>query len=104
MNMFQTNTNSLPMIVADEKEALLTSVISLLRQKGFEVIIQEQSPINAQINDTNEKLDALSILRMVSENWPQNTPVSIFNVQSKMAQSTLVKPKASYTPALLQYA
>lgn len=92
------------MIIADEKEALLTSVVSLLRQKGFVVILQEQSPINIQINNTTEKFDALSILRIVNESWPQNTPVKIFNVQSKAAQSTLVEDKASYTPALLQYA
>ncbi len=102
--MFQTNTNSLPMIIADEKEALLTSVVSLLRQKGFVVILQEQSPINTQIGDTTKKFDALSILRMVNESWPQNTPVKIFNVQSMAAQSTLAKPQLSYTPALLQYA
>lgn len=97
--MFQSNTNTLQTIIADEKEALLDSIVILLRQKGFVVSLQEQAPLNSQIDHGIEKLDALSILRIVQEDWPQNAPVKIFNIQSKTTQSIPSNTQTAYAPS-----
>lgn len=75
--MIQSINNKLPLLVTDEKDAMLSSIVNMLRQKGFIVVRQEQT-IQA-IDDQTEilNLDGLNLLRFVTQNWNQKIPVVI---------------------------
>ena len=72
-----STTNSLPLIVAEENDAMLNSIINLLRQKGFVVMFHYDFTGKSSGSQPTIKLDALAILRFVDQNWPQETPISI---------------------------
>jgi uncharacterized protein YqgQ len=74
-------TNSLPLIVAEENDAMLNSIINLLRQKGFVVLVQDRQSAASLVQKEQVSLDALSILRLVSEQWPQDQAVNIVSFQ-----------------------
>jgi hypothetical protein len=78
--MSQTTINQLPLIVADEKEAMLNSIVNLLRQRGFVVVVEKQMP-QVQPQTEIKEMDALSILRFVDEAWQQEIPVVILTQQ-----------------------
>jgi CheY-like chemotaxis protein len=79
--MSQTTINQLPLIVADEKEAMLTSIVNLLRQRGFVVMVETQMP-QVQPGTAIEEMDALSILRFVDDNWNQDIPVVLLTMDN----------------------
>ncbi len=86
--MIQSINNKLPLLVTDEKDAMLSSIVNMLRQKGFIVIRQEQT-IQA-VDDQTEilNLDGLNLLRFVTQNWNQEVPVVI---TSKLVEQASVQ-------------
>ncbi|MFK7926031.1 MAG: hypothetical protein AB8H47_29050 [Bacteroidia bacterium] len=75
--MIQSINNQFPLLVTDEKDAMLSSIVNMLRQKGFIVVRQEQTlqALEAQTETLN--LDGLNLLRFVTQNWNQEVPVVI---------------------------
>jgi len=90
--MFQSTNNQLPLLITDEKEAMLSSIVNMLRQKGFTVVRQEHTFKSTTEQTESLMLDGLNLLRFVTQNWQKEVPVVITSelVDQSAAQALAV--------------